>query len=49
MSRRFKRYAIPGALFLLAVALLPSKVAVWIDGKGHTYLTNRAEPPKPPV
>ncbi len=45
MSRRVKRYAIPAALFLLAVVLLPSKVAVWIDGKGHTYLTNRAEAP----
>ncbi|MCP4004766.1 MAG: hypothetical protein GY725_11270 [bacterium] len=39
------RWLVPGGLFLLAVVVLPSKVAVWIDSKGHTYLTNRAGPP----
>jgi len=36
-----------GLGLLATAALLPGAVAVWIDEKGHTYVTDRAGPPTP--
>ena len=45
MTPRFLRYAGLALLFLFVAVLLPSDVALWVDGKGHTWLTDREEAP----
>ena len=32
-------------MFLVAAVLLPSEVSIWVDGEGHTWLTDREESP----
>jgi len=45
VTARYLRYAGLALLFLCVAVLLPSEVSVWIDGSGHTWLTDREDSP----
>jgi tetratricopeptide (TPR) repeat protein len=45
VTPRLLRYSALALVIACAAVLLPSDVAVWVDGEGHTWLTDREESP----